>query len=116
MSVKYANHCHSYISDVGAHELKPLFISMGAASVITFDLVFILERYLRHSGRLHPNTSWMQKTWSVIAIIGALAGAAGLILLSVFDTWRHPKLHDSFLGLFMSVHSVNVQPTYTNKN
>ncbi|KKY16703.1 putative sfk1-like membrane protein [Diplodia seriata] len=101
------NQTIAYISDVGAQELKPLFIAMGAASVVTFDLVFIIERWLRHRGRLHPNTSWWQKTWSIIAIIGAIVGAAGLILLSIFDTLRHPKLHDVFLGLFIGGYIVS---------
>lgn len=98
---------HSYISDVGAQELKPLFIAMGAASVVTFDLVFIIERWLRHRGRLHPNTSWWQKTWSIIAILGAIVGAAGLILLAIFDTLRHPTLHDVFLVLFIGGYIVS---------
>lgn len=91
----------AYISDVGADKLKPLFIAMGAASVVTFDLVFVIERYLRHRGRLHPNTSWFQKACSILAIIGAIAGAAGLILLAIFDTKRHPTLHDVFLAVFI---------------
>lgn len=74
---------------------------MSAVTVVTFDFVFIFERVLRHTGRLTPNTSWWQKTWSLIAIIGSIAGAAGLILLSIFDTLRHPRLHDDFLILFM---------------
>jgi hypothetical protein len=32
----------------------------------------------------------------------ALIGTAGLILLSIFDTLRHPKLHDVFLLLFIA--------------
>lgn len=31
----------------------------------------------------------------------ALVGTCGLILLSIFDTWRHPHLHDIFLLLFI---------------
>jgi hypothetical protein len=32
----------------------------------------------------------------------AALGTAGLILLSIFDTLRHPTLHDIFLLLFMA--------------
>ena len=92
---------NSYISDVGAQRLKPLFIAMSAVTIVTFDLGFILERYLRHTGRLTRNTSTWQRICSFISIIAAIAGGAGLILLAVFDTLRHPRLHNGFLTLFM---------------
>ncbi|CAI6341425.1 unnamed protein product [Periconia digitata] len=91
----------AYISDVGASGLKPLFIAMSAVTVVTFDIAFILERWLRHTGKLTPNTSIWQKIYSTIAIVAAIAGAAGLILLSIFDTLRHPRLHNVFLGVFI---------------
>src|SRR4051812_3871332 len=74
---------------------------MSAVTVVSFDLAFILERYLRHKGRLAHNTSTFQKILSIMGIIAAIAGAAGLILLSIFDTLRHPKLHNGFLILFI---------------
>lgn len=97
----------AYISNIGAEKLKPMFIAMSAVTVVSFDLVFIFERWLRHSGRLLPNTSWFQKICSIICIIAALAGAAGLILLSIFDTKRHPRLHDVFLVLFIAGYIVS---------
>lgn len=90
-----------YISDIGADVLKPMFITMSAVTVLTFDLAFILERYLRHAGRLTPNTSTWQKANSACATIAAIVGAAGLILLSIFDTKRHNRLHNIFLGVFI---------------
>ncbi|KAF1987719.1 hypothetical protein K402DRAFT_392522 [Aulographum hederae CBS 113979] len=96
------NQSVAYISDIGATDLKPLFIAMSAVTVVSFDLVFIMERWLRHKGRLAHNTSWLQKILSIISIIAAIAGAAGLILLSIFDTLRHPRLHDAFLVLFIA--------------
>ena len=35
------------------------------------------------------------------SVIFGIAGTAGLILLSIFDTLRYPHLHDGFLLLFM---------------
>jgi len=90
-----------YISDVGADRLKPLFVSMGAFSVVTFDLAFIADRWLRHTGKLVQNTSTFQKILSIVSIIAAVVGAAGLILLSVFDTKRHMRIHNIFLALFI---------------
>ena len=42
--------------------------------------------------------------WGFIphAVVFAVAGTCGLILLSIFDTLRHPRLHDGFLLLFVA--------------
>jgi len=90
-----------YISDIGADVLKPFFI---VGCVFTaFFLVFTLlaERWLRHRGYLTHDVYVRQKTLAVLAIIGSIIGGLGLILLSIFDTKRHPRLHDIFLGIFM---------------
>jgi hypothetical protein len=78
-----------------------MFIAMSAVSVVTFDLAFIFERWLRHTGKLARNTSNWQKVYSACATIAAIAGAAGLILLTIFDTKRHSKLHNIFLCVFI---------------
>ncbi|MCJ1471858.1 hypothetical protein MMC13_000499 [Lambiella insularis] len=39
---------------------------------------------------------------ALLSVIFATAGTAGLILLSIFDTLRHPHLHDGFLLLFIA--------------
>jgi len=90
-----------YISDIGAETLKPMFIAMSAVSVVSFDFAFLFERYLRHQGKLARNTSNWQKVYSACATIAAIVGAAGLILLTIFDTKRHHTLHDVFLCVFI---------------
>lgn len=80
---------------------------MSAVTVVSFDIAFVLERWLRHTGRLAQNTSLFQKICSVVSIFAAIVGAAGLILLSIFDTLRHPRLHDVFLVLFIAGYIVS---------
>jgi len=92
----------AYISDVGAFGLKPLFITGSVITTVFLDLAFISERWLRHTGRLAQNTSKAQKVLSGLAIVFAIGGSAGLILLSIFDTYHHPHLHDGFLLLFIA--------------
>jgi hypothetical protein len=92
----------AYISDIGAFGLKPLFVAGSSVTTVFLVLAFIAERWLRHTGRLLPNTHTSQKILSGFSIVCAVAGAAGLILLSVFDTYRHPRLHDGFLLLFIA--------------
>lgn len=91
----------AYISDVGASPLKPLFITGCVLTTLLLDASFLFDRLLRHRGRLVPTTTRAEHVLSVLTIVFAVVGTAGLILLSVFDTLRHPKLHDVFLLLFI---------------
>lgn len=91
----------AYISDIGAQKLKPLFIAGSVITVVFLDLAFFAERWLRHRGRLVRNQSGGERVLVWLSILFAIIGAAGLILLSIFDTWRHKKLHDVFLLLFI---------------
>lgn len=92
----------AYISDIGAFQLKPLFISGSVITVVFLDIGFVAERWLRHTGRLAKNTSTTQKVLSIFSTLSAITGAAGLILLSNFDTYRHSSLHDVFLLIFIA--------------
>lgn len=86
---------------MGAYGLKPLFITGCTITTVFLDLSFFAERYLRHTGRLARNTHTSQKILSVCSIFCGIAGSAGLILLSIFDTYHHKNLHDGFLCLFI---------------
>jgi len=92
----------AYISDVGAQSLKPLFIAGSCVTTIFLDLSFLSERWLRHRGRLAKNQTLTEKVLSWLSMFFALIGTCGLILLSIFDTLRHPTLHDIFLLLFIA--------------
>ncbi|KAK3326317.1 Frag1/DRAM/Sfk1 family-domain-containing protein [Apodospora peruviana] len=92
----------AYISDVGAARLKPLFITGCVITTIFLDISFGADRWLRHRGRLVPNTSRGEKILSGLTIVFAFVGTVGLVFLSIFDTARHPKLHDVFLLLFIA--------------
>ncbi|KAA8652252.1 Frag1/DRAM/Sfk1 family protein [Aspergillus tanneri] len=91
----------AYISDVGAQSLKPLFIAGSVVTVVFLDLSFIAERWLRHAGQLVPNKGIFDKACAIGSIFFAVAGALGLILLSIFDTLRHSNLHSGFLVMFL---------------
>jgi hypothetical protein len=91
----------AYISDTGAFGLKPLFITGSVITTVFLDLGLIAERWLRHYGRLAPNTSRAQSALSSISIFFSIAGAFGLIFLSIFDTYRHNRVHNGCLLLFI---------------
>ena len=92
----------AYISDIGATSWGyPLFIAGSAVAVVTFDIAFISERWLRHRGRLAHNYKTSEKILSGFAIAFAIIGALGLIFLTIFDTKQHHTVHDSMLVVFM---------------
>lgn len=104
--IHYASEADSqsiaYISDVGASRLKPLFITGCVLTTLFLDISFGADRWLRHKGRLVPNTTTGEKVLSGLTIVFAIVGTAGLVLLSIFDTLRYPRLHDVFLLLFIA--------------
>ncbi|RCI13670.1 hypothetical protein L249_5457 [Ophiocordyceps polyrhachis-furcata BCC 54312] len=91
----------SFISDIGAFRLKPLFIAGSTVTAVTLNLAFVAERWLRHNGRLLPNTSLTEKLLSALTIFFAVLGAIGLICLTIFDTWMHHEKHNGFLVIFI---------------
>jgi Frag1/DRAM/Sfk1 family protein len=92
----------AYISNVGSHSLKPLFIAGCVLTSLTLDASFAADRWLRHQGRLVPNISLGEKVLNALTIVFAFVGTVGLILLSIFDTAKHKMLHDIFLLMFMA--------------
>lgn len=91
----------AFISDIGADFLKPLFIVGCAVTGVGFVLCLMIERGLRHSARLVPHMRRRERVLSIISVLGSIMAAAGLILLSIFDTKRHVTLHRVFLFIFM---------------
>ncbi|EJD07165.1 uncharacterized protein FOMMEDRAFT_144900 [Fomitiporia mediterranea MF3/22] len=92
----------AYISDVAADILKPLFIVGCSITAVGFFLSLAVERWARHEGRLLPNMRRREKVMSSLAIVWSFVGGAGLILLSIFDTKRHMRLHRVFLLIFVA--------------
>lgn len=93
-----------YISDIGATSWgKPTFIAGSAVAISVFTFTFMVERWLRHKGRLAKNYYLSEKILSIFATIFAIIGAAGLILLTIFDTVQYPNVHVAMLLVFMWV-------------
>ena len=97
----------AFISDVGAERLKPLFIAMSTVTILLLNFSIMADRWLRHQKRLAATTHTSEKVLSWFAIVFAWVGGAGLILLSIFDTLRHPRLHDGFLVMFIGGYIVS---------
>ncbi len=65
------------------------------------DLAIVSERWLRHKGRLAKNTTTTEKVLVIMSLTFALLGTVSLILLAVFDTNNHSRLHRLFLLLYL---------------
>lgn len=68
---------------------------------VFLDLSFISEQWLRHIGRLAQNKTRTETVLTALSFVFAAIGTAGIILLTIFDTFRYPRLHDVFLLLFI---------------
>jgi len=91
----------AYISDIGADYLKPLFVTGCTITAICFFLSLVIERWLRHSGRLVPAMRTRERVFGILAIIGSIMSGVSQILLSILDTKRHPTTHRICLLLFI---------------
>ncbi|KAK7402946.1 hypothetical protein QQX98_011298 [Neonectria punicea] len=97
----------AYISNIGASRLRPLFIAGCVLTSVFLDASFVAERWLRHRGRLVPNTSVGEKVLAGLTIVFAIIGTVGLICLSIFQTGKHRRLHYTFLFLFIAGYMIS---------
>ncbi|KAH7105357.1 Frag1/DRAM/Sfk1 [Auriculariales sp. MPI-PUGE-AT-0066] len=91
----------AFISDIGATDIKPLFITICAVTSIGLLLALICQLWLRRSERALAHERRRQRVLNTLSIVFSAIGAAALILLSVFDTVRYPTMHRLFLFIFI---------------
>lgn len=90
-----------YLSDIGATNLKPLFISCAGFQGIFFVGTLLLEFFLRKTGRLQPWVLTKQPIFSIISIIFAIIGELAILMVSIFDTKNFHTAHISMVGVFI---------------
>ncbi|GHJ88178.1 hypothetical protein NliqN6_4580 [Naganishia liquefaciens] len=89
-----------FISDVGAR-YKTLFIIICSCTSAFYILTLFAERWLRHVDRLPSDVRRREQIFDWIAIFFTCVGSAGLILLSIFDTFNHSTVHWSMTIVFI---------------
>ena len=92
----------AFISDIGATNLQPLFISCGAFQAIFFVGTLIMEFVLRRMKKLQPYVSTKQTAFSIVSIVCGIAGEVGIIMVTIFKTNTHENVHFSMVGLFIA--------------
>ena len=98
-----------FISDIAAHQFKPVFIVGSALTGVCFFGAVFAVHHVRYSPRFYgliDDAPWRQAV-SLIALVSGLAAAVSLCLLSIFDTHdanvRHRRLlMGTFGGLGIS--------------
>ncbi|CUM65986.1 uncharacterized protein PRCAT00003640001 [Priceomyces carsonii] len=91
-----------YISDVGATNLQPLFISCAGFQAIFFVGTLVMEYYLRTHRKLQPYVSRRQPKFAIASIICATIGQLGIIFVSIFNTNSFHQVHISMVGIFIA--------------
>ncbi|KAJ5455725.1 uncharacterized protein N7458_003989 [Penicillium daleae] len=81
-----------FISDIGAQELKPLFVIGCIVTMLFLNLAFY------QSIQSKGNSNYFCIYFSASS---TFAGSLGLIMLSVFDNINHKFVHDAFVTIFM---------------
>lgn len=90
-----------YISDVGATNLKPLFISCAGFQAIFFVGTLVMEYFLRTKKKLQPYVSKKQPKLAIASIVCAIIGQLGILFVSIFDTVHYHPVHLSMVAVFI---------------
>lgn len=90
-----------YISDVGATNLQPLFISCTGFQMIFFVGTLLMELYLRLKRKLQPFVSDKQPKFAITSIVCAFLGQCGILFVSIFNTKNFHKVHISMVAIFI---------------
>ncbi|KAL4955791.1 Frag1/DRAM/Sfk1 [Aspergillus filifer] len=92
-----------FVSDVGAREMKPVFILGSWISVILLNAASFFKH--RPTPPESEKGKWrkddIDQTLDYILTSLTATGSAGLILLTHFDRLNHPDLHRAFLVLYV---------------
>ncbi|KAI9031081.1 Frag1/DRAM/Sfk1 family-domain-containing protein [Hyaloraphidium curvatum] len=98
---KVADATVAFISDVGS-VYKGLFIGLGTTTAVLFVFTLVELYFLRRRSKHVPgDVTTAQKVNAALTIIFATAGAAFLILLTIYDTVNYNSLHWSFTLAFI---------------
>lgn len=90
-----------YISDVGATNLNPLFISCTGFQLIFFVGTLLMEYILRKKQKLQPYVSTKQPTFAILSIIFAVIGQLGILFVSIFKTTTYHTVHLTMVAVFI---------------
>ena len=93
-----------YISDIGAYEMKPVFIVGTTIAISAFEatILILVDRILRYSPRPgHRNTADIEEKLAIIIAALSVAALAGAVLLTILDKALARRAHQVCLYIFL---------------
>ncbi|KAI5965708.1 uncharacterized protein KGF55_001070 [Candida pseudojiufengensis] len=91
-----------FLSDIGATNLQPLFISCSGFQAIFFVGTLIMGLYLRKKHKIQPYISHHQPRLAIASIICAIIGQLAILFVSIFNTKNFNTVHLSMVGIFIA--------------
>ncbi|KAI5949247.1 hypothetical protein KGF57_004846 [Candida theae] len=91
-----------YLSDIGATNLQPLFISCAGFQAIFFVGTLAAGMFLRKTHRIQPYITKHQPRLAIASIIFAIIGQLGILFVSIFNTKNFHNVHLSMVGVFIA--------------
>lgn len=91
-----------FISDIGATNLQPLFISCAGFQGIFFVGTILMGYILRSKKKLQPYVSTKQPRFAVTSLVFVIIGQLGILFVSIFNTNKFPRVHISMVGIFIA--------------
>ncbi|CCF59942.1 hypothetical protein KAFR_0I01610 [Kazachstania africana CBS 2517] len=90
-----------YISDIGATNLRPLFIACSAWQGIGFVICLILEFLQRHFFWMNPWFTVDERNLIFAAIVFGCIGELGLLFCTIFSTALFHTVHTAMVCVFV---------------
>ncbi|KAI3404636.2 hypothetical protein KGF56_002581 [Candida oxycetoniae] len=91
-----------YLSDIGATNLQPLFISCAGFQAIFFVGTLLMGMYLRKVSKIQPYISHHQPRLAIASIICSIIGQLGILFVSIFNTKNYHHVHMAMVGIFIA--------------
>ncbi|KAE9372460.1 hypothetical protein N431DRAFT_483247 [Stipitochalara longipes BDJ] len=92
----------AFISDIGASNIKPLFIAGCCTTTVFLDLSLLAERWIFFQYERREKQSRGDRISGFLSVACAAIGSLGLILLSILDVVHHRTAHESLLILALA--------------
>jgi len=84
----------AFISDIGAFQMKPLFLVGGLITAISFFGTVASVHFARYDSAMYAIVDYKHnKILSVTATLFGMVSAMSLVLLVTLDTYRHHEAH-----------------------
>ncbi|CAL9735240.1 protein Sfk1p [Monosporozyma servazzii] len=90
-----------YISDIGATNLRPLFIACSGWQGVGYVLVVFIEFYQRHTFRMNPWFIVHERNLIFASFVLGSIGELGLLFCTIWSTALYPNVHTAMVDIFV---------------